>query len=187
MPAPNGLDIREAGPDDAETIADLHVRSWRSAYRGWAPDDWLDSPALKDTARDYWVRLLGTPRPGLATWIAVVDGVPFGFVNVAPPLAEARDDEQVPPGFGWLHHIHLAPEAIGQGVGAALFRHALGVMQARGFAEAVLWVYGPNARARAFYEAMGWRPDGTTAPHAFPSASGDVIVTSVRYRGVTAR
>jgi RimJ/RimL family protein N-acetyltransferase len=29
-----------------------------------------------------------------------------------------------------------------------------------GFGSAMLWVLEDNARARAFYEAAGWRPDG---------------------------
>jgi hypothetical protein len=35
-------------------------------------------------------------------------------------------------------------------------------MVANRFAEAVLWVLGTNERARRFYEAAGWEPDGNT-------------------------
>ncbi|GMU40315.1 MAG: hypothetical protein AMXMBFR23_11810 [Chloroflexota bacterium] len=178
--------IVEASAADADTIAAIHARSWRSAYRGFAPDDWLDSPDLEPSARRYWRDTFATPRAGMRTWLAMVGEMAAGFVNIAPPPADPKPDEEVPAGCGYLNHIHLLPEAIGQGTGARLFRHACGAMADAGHSEAVLWVYGPNARARAFYEAMGWRHDGAEAPHAFPSAGGPVMVPSLRYRGATA-
>jgi RimJ/RimL family protein N-acetyltransferase len=39
-------------------------------------------------------------------------------------------------------------------------RRALEQLQALGFAEAIVWVHADNRRARHFYEAGGWRPDG---------------------------
>lgn len=179
--------VVEAGPSDADTVAAIHARSWRSAYRGFAPDDWLDSPDLEPSAQRYWRDTFASVAPGMRTWLAVEGSETLGFVNIAPRPAEPKPDEEVPEGCGYLHHIHLLPEAIGRGIGALLFRHACEAMAALGFAEAVLWVYGPNTRARGFYEAMGWRHDGTEAPHAFPSAAGPVIVPSLRYRGATAR
>ena len=38
---------------------------------------------------------------------------------------------------------------------------ATGDLVERGFASAILWVFTANDRARRFYEAAGWRPDGT--------------------------
>ncbi len=184
--APAPLRIVEALATDADTVASIHGRSWRSAYRGFAPADWLDSPDLEPSAQRYWRDTLASPLPGVRTWLAVEGAEALGFVNIAPRPAEPKPDEEVPEGCGYLHHIHLLPEMIGRGVGVRLFRHACEAMALDGFAEAVLWVYGPNARARAFYEAMGWRHDGAEAPHAFPSAAGPVIVPSLRYRGVTA-
>lgn len=179
--------IREAGAADAAAIADVHVRSWRTAYRGFAPDAYLDAPATAAGAHTYWQALLGATAPGLVTSVAESDGVVLGFVNITPPLASPAPDEVVPPGCGFLHHIHLAPEAIGRGLGRALFEVALERLAAQGFAEAVLWVYGPNARARGFYEAMGWRHDGTSEPHIFSGGGAEAAVPNLRYRGHTVR
>jgi GNAT superfamily N-acetyltransferase len=179
--------IREAGASDAAAIADVHVRSWRTAYRGFAPDAYLDAPATAEGAHAYWQALFGAAMPGLVTWIAESDGTVLGFVNISPPLATPAPDEMVPPGCGFLHHIHLAPEAVGGGLGRALFEVALERLAAQGFAEAVLWVYGPNTRARGFYQAMGWRHDGIVEPHLFRGGGAEVIVPNLRYRGPTAR
>lgn len=179
--------IREAGADDAAEIADVHVRSWRTAYRGFAPDAYLDAPTTAAGAHAYWRTLLGTAAPGLVTWVAESDGAVLGLVNITPPLPSPAPDEVVPAGCGFLHHIHLAPDAIGRGLGRALFEVALERLAAQGFTEAVLWVYGPNARARGFYEAMGWRHDGTVEPHLFRGGGAEAVVPNLRYRGATVR
>lgn len=44
--------------------------------------------------------------------------------------------------------------------------------------ELVLWVFERNAAGRRFYEALGWRPDGTTQTDDF----GDAHPVEVRYR-----
>ena len=49
----------------------------------------------------------------------------------------------------------------------------------RGYAEIVLWVLEPNARARCFYQALGFRPDG--AERVFLEHS-DVSLRELRYR-----
>lgn len=35
-------------------------------------------------------------------------------------------------------------------------------LTAAGFSRATLWVLATNVRARRFYEAAGWRPDGSS-------------------------
>ena len=51
-------------------------------------------------------------------------------------------------------------------------------LRAEGFEELTLWVLDTNIRARHFFEAAGWHPDGTSkvdASRGFPLAE-------VRYR-----
>ena len=48
----------------------------------------------------------------------------------------------------------------------------------RGFGEAVLWVFEANAPARAFYERLGWTPDGAAKPFAI----GGSTPIELRYR-----
>ena len=43
-----------------------------------------------------------------------------------------------------------------------------------------LWVLTGNSRARAFYEAMGWKYDGTAREHL----AWGIQVPEVRYRTV---
>ncbi|WP_268873357.1 GNAT family N-acetyltransferase [Streptomyces mutabilis] len=46
------------------------------------------------------------------------------------------------------------------GIGKQLMAAALTTLGQADYAQAVLWVLEDNERARRFYEAAGWRPDG---------------------------
>jgi ribosomal protein S18 acetylase RimI-like enzyme len=54
------------------------------------------------------------------------------------------------------------------GIGRALLHHALQVRHGRGYKQAMLWVLESNARAREFYEAAGWTPDGAVKIDEWP-------------------
>jgi GNAT superfamily N-acetyltransferase len=51
----------------------------------------------------------------------------------------------------WLTHLYVHPEAIGTGVGHALFEH-VAALRPDGFQ---FWVFQQNERARRFYDAHG--------------------------------
>jgi GNAT superfamily N-acetyltransferase len=51
----------------------------------------------------------------------------------------------------WLRHLYVHPDAIGMGVGHALFEHVT-TLRPDGFQ---FWVFQQNERARRFYEAHG--------------------------------
>jgi ribosomal protein S18 acetylase RimI-like enzyme len=154
--APAGLSIRRAGPGDARAIAEVTVAGWQVAYRGILPDDFLDGLRV-DTREIGWREMLtrdvdgGTPA-----WIAVhADGRVLGFVAGGPPR-----DEDVPLPAAEVYAIYVQPEAWRNGAGRALLETAVAHWSTRGATTLVLWVFEDNARARAFYEALGWRADG---------------------------
>ena len=43
-----GVTFRPAAAGDAAAIAALHVESWRTAYRGLVPDEFLAGPVERD-------------------------------------------------------------------------------------------------------------------------------------------
>jgi len=65
--------IREAEPRDARAIAEVHVGSWRAAYRGQLTDDYLDDLKVDDRL-DQHRRTLEEPRAGWRTWVAEEGG-----------------------------------------------------------------------------------------------------------------
>ncbi len=164
--------VRPAGVADAENLARVRIASWRGAYRGIVPDAVLDG--LRARRRDRaWRDRLSTPgRPGFAS--------PRGprrrrWRASSPRVRAAHDGEA---GLGEIWAIYVDPAAQGRGVGRALMAAAVRGLAVRGFGEAVLWVFEANVAARAFYEHLGWTPDG--AAKAFPI--GDAAPIEVRYR-----
>lgn len=45
--------IREACPGAEHAVADVHVRSWKAAYRSLLPDDYLDALRPEDRIPGY--------------------------------------------------------------------------------------------------------------------------------------
>jgi ribosomal protein S18 acetylase RimI-like enzyme len=149
------LRIREAEVEDAETLGRIHVRAWRSAYRGQLTDDYLDGLSERDRA-DQWRGSLAAQRETWRTWVAERDGGVIGWATTGP-----SEDADADARTGELYAIYLEPEHVGIGLGRELFAHAMNDLRARGFRAATLWVLETNERARRFYELAGWKTDGT--------------------------
>jgi GNAT superfamily N-acetyltransferase len=163
--------IREARPGDARAIAEIHVEGWRWGYRDILPGEHLDGLSI-DEREAVWLQGLTDPTPGTARFVAVDDGHVVGFVGTGP----AEDDfAPPPPDAAEVYAIYLLEEVQGMGVGRALIDRATEAMRANGSEHAVLWVFEANDRARRFYEAAGWAPDGERAEHRFDRGSRPVL------------
>jgi GNAT superfamily N-acetyltransferase len=165
--------IRLAALADAPALAEVHVRSWQWAYRGQIPDEYLDglSNTLERRVAARRAELAHLP-PEHRWWVVEQAGQIVGFAITEP----SRDDD-APPLTGEVALIYLLPEAAGKGIGRALFARAVTDLRERGYQQAILWVLEGNARARRFYEAAGWRPDGARKTEERPGA----LLREVRY------
>ena len=150
------LRIRPATPDDARAIAEIHVRTWQSAYKGFLPDASLAGLAVADRFR-LWQRLLGDPDAPVSTHVAELRGQVAGFCSVGPP----RDPADQKPDVSELYTIYVRPESQGRGVGFLLLTAAERTMRDWGAVEGVLWVLADNTPAKTFYVRQGWQADGT--------------------------
>jgi ribosomal protein S18 acetylase RimI-like enzyme len=144
--------IRAAVVGDGDALGAIAGRSWEATYRGIVPDpvleEWIAGAAAS------WTQALVAVAPDSASraWVATRNGHPIGYATTSP----ARDRWALPPsGAGELTNLYLDPDAIGTGVGRALYRHAIRDLGDRGFEPFVVWAFRDNARARAFYERMG--------------------------------
>jgi ribosomal protein S18 acetylase RimI-like enzyme len=162
--------IRSATDEDARAIAEIHVGSWRAAYRGLLPDDVLARLSV-DRREAYWRAAVASTDS--AVLVADRDGVVVGFVQVGA----TNDLEADPVTTGEVIAIYVAPEVYGQGVGRSLMEGAVEELRRRAFVRATLWVFTSNDRARSFYERVGWRLDGATKVDQF----GDADMHEVRY------
>ncbi len=158
--------LRPAREEDARAIADIHVRTWQTAYRGLLPDDLLDGLSV-ERREQVWRDLLAHGDQDVV--VADEDGGIVGFAS-SGPSREA-------PAEGELYAIYVTPEAWGTGAGRMLLSAAAAALAARGYDSALLWVLEDNARARRFYERAGWLEDGRKL-----ETLGGVEVAETRYR-----
>lgn len=161
--------IRPAVPEDAMAVARVHVCAWQAAYRGLLPDAYLNGLRPEDRAEKYNFDHGDLQQPH--TLVAEVEGRIIGFATTRA----SHDTETT--GYGELCALYLDPEYWGCGFGSALHAAACAHLRSSGFEKAVLWVMVGNARAERFYEAMGWRTDGTQRQDTV----WDVAVDEVRY------
>ena len=172
--------VRVAAEADAEGIAAVHVRGWRAAYRGEVPDAYLDALDVADRARRWRDRLaVVAADPRSAVLVADDHDVVVGFASVGPAEA-VEPSEPAEPDAGEVYAIYVEPERIGTGVGRALLAAATGELRAMGCRTGLLWVLPGNVRARRFYEAAGWRPDGAETVQRIDGLE----LPSIRYRSI---
>jgi GNAT superfamily N-acetyltransferase len=156
--------VRLATAEDAVDIAELHVRGWQWAYRGLVPDGYLDALSYQIPKRVVWWHdmLSGTSGPKW-TWVAEGADRIVGFADTCRSW-----DPDADRSTAILGAIYLERSVVRRGVGRALMDRAVSNLRDVGFTAVTLWVLDTNDRARRFYEALGWRPDGTTKTESRP-------------------
>ena len=107
------IDIRQSNTSDASAIARVRVESWRAAYRGIVPDDFLDGMDAAQWA-DGCRRLLDNPRERLVSFVAEEDGAIVGMTGAGPN----RGDDT--PCSVELFLIYLLPGHWRRGIGLTL-------------------------------------------------------------------
>lgn len=143
--------IRPAQVADAGAIAEIHVQTWRDAYRGIVPDAHLD--ALSRSQREEaWGKTLAEGTTHVL--VAETEGRVVGWIAAGP----SRDPD-ARPGTGELHAIYIDSRHWRRGVGRLLWQRAEAHLRAQGFAIFTLWVLEENAGARAFYQGLGFGED----------------------------
>ncbi|MBC7956583.1 MAG: GNAT family N-acetyltransferase [Cytophagales bacterium] len=140
--------LRQAEPADHKRVADILIQT-RSEFMPYAP------PVHSEQEVRAWVE--NTLLPAGGTTVAEVDGC------VAAVMAVSVRD-----GIGWVEQMAVAPELVGQGIGANLIKHALAVLPL----PIRLYTFQQNVGARRFYERHGFRAleftDGRTNEERCP-------------------
>ena len=161
--------VREAGGGEADIAAAIHIASFRSAYRGFLADAYLDGPIVAERLA-FWRRRFAESDPSRIVLLAEEDGIARGFI-----CAFLERDPQ----FGtFIDNFHVLPERKGQGVGRMLLQAlAQRVAKHRPGGAMFLWVYQENRAARRAYEGLGGKSADLGDRHG-PEGS---IVPGIRY------
>ncbi len=162
--------VRRAHSEDAAAIAAVHVASWRAAYRGLLPDDYLASLSVEELVH-RWTGILDAPAAGHVV-VADTGAGPVGFAQVGP-----AGDAEAPPATGELVTLYLHPDVWGCGLGKDLLRAAVDRLSHDGYRRARLWMLSTNDRARRFYLGQGWSQVDGERTQTF----GGQVVTDHRF------
>lgn len=141
---PSATTFRPARPADADALNRLAAASEAR---------WGFPPAFLERFRDTY-RITPDDLARKLAFVAEADGGPAGFYLLAPG-----------PGAWELEFLYVAPEHMGAGLGARLWRHMAGQCRARGVA-GVRLVCGPEPLP--FYLRMGARVTGETRSRLDP-------------------
>lgn len=129
--------------DDRTAISRIYEESWKYAYQGIVPQEYLDS-----ISEGRWgSHIEQEDRKNL---VMVEDGRMIGTSG----FGRARMAEM--GGFGEIISLYLLPEHMGKGYGRLLLRAAVGECKKMGFDKVFLWVLEENQNARRFYEKCGF-------------------------------
>ncbi len=138
------MEIRYIRQNDAlSEISSIYEKSWKSAYRGIIPQDYLDS-----IPKGRWADSI--TKAGMHSLVMTDGGKMIGTASFCRSRWEQYSD------FGEIVSIYFLPEYIGRGYGALLLQHCTEELNRLGFRRLLLWVLEDNTRARIFYEKNGF-------------------------------
>jgi ribosomal protein S18 acetylase RimI-like enzyme len=170
--------VRPATVDDAPALGAVHVAAWRATYRGIFPDDVLAGLSAAEFGERHRKRVLA-PNPADARSFVADTG--RGLVGFS--IGGSSRDADLPTGAGEVYAIYLLPEALGRGLGRALFARSLATLSEQGKSEVVVWMAEANARAQRFYAAAGLAFERGVPTKSVVFQGRDIGVSEVRMRG----
>lgn len=144
--------IRKATADDAAEIANVHLNSWREAYRDLLPQDYLDQLPLTFKARmNSWKRM--SAEKDKALFVAEADYGIVGFAGLCQPRDPSMQE------YGEVGAIYLLEKFKGQKIGFALLKMGMQQLIEWKFTKAYCWVLEGNPTIK-FYEESGAKFNG---------------------------
>ena len=147
--------IRKATFEDAAEIANVHINSWREAYKGLISQDRLDDRHLHFKNRyELWKRVTVDEKQTTLVAESKEHGV-VGFVNGTL----GRDEEYKDYVEVWC--IYLLKKYHGKKIGFNLLKSYFDIHTALGHKKGYLWILADNPTI-SFYEKVGGKFSGKT-------------------------
>ncbi len=129
--------------DDLREISSIYEKSWKYAYKGIIPQDFLDS-----IPEGRWADRIN--KSGMKSLVLCENSETVGTVSFC------RSRWEKFPDFGEIVSIYFLPEYIGKGYGKHLLKKCVDELNRQGFDNILLWVLEENRNARSFYEKNGF-------------------------------
>lgn len=146
--------VRHARPADASAIAKVHVETWRAAYAGLVPEQYLVRMTASGQAFT-WRKVLARKRAEEAVFVA--EAPPFGQSAPHHVVAFGSCGRQRAGDLlyaGEVYTLYVAQDWQGYGIGRQLLTAMFRWLHESGIPDCVIWVLANNP-SRFFYERMG--------------------------------
>jgi ribosomal protein S18 acetylase RimI-like enzyme len=150
--------IRRARPSDAAAIGAVHVSTWRSAYAGVLPDEYLAHLSPLRHAAGY-EQAITDRHHGHAVFVAVASGAdaPAGEAGAVVGFVSGGRARRNWLAQGEVETLYLLDDYRDRGIGRRLMRAMAAHLAVVGCRSVMLWVLKDNP-TRWFYQRLGGRP-----------------------------
>lgn len=146
--------IRKASIDDTAGIARVRVDTWRIAYAGIIPDEYLNALDYDESARQFCSFFNGDESDTIVYAGEDEAGEIVAFASAGPERKDASSE------YGEVYAIYVTVPYQRQGAGRSLISACARELQAAGKSSLILWVLAQNPH-RAFYDKLNGRVAGT--------------------------
>ena len=149
----SNLKIRKATLKDAKDIKSAHYHAYQVNYRGYAPDDFLDSLVFDNAA----IQRMADHMKENEYYVAENEGHVIGFTNLRYPEE----------GIVEIGGLYVHPDFQKLGAGSSLVKKVCQMKKTKGYKKLILWTIkdGPSI---GFYTKQGLRPSNLPEKKAGP-------------------
>ena len=145
--------IRRARVEDAQAIAEVHVASWRTTYKGIMSEEELANLSV-ERRQLMWEHQLQDAQ--VMTFVAENEqGRIVGFASGGPNRTDTDNPRETDIYHCEIYAIYLLQDVQRHGLGSRLTRTLVEKFREQGYQSMVLWVAVDNVSARKFYETLG--------------------------------
>lgn len=138
------MEIRFLLPeDDLYELSSVYEKSWKYAYKGMLPQDYLDNIKV-----GQWAERID--KKGMYNLVVTENGHIIGTCGFCRSRWEKYS------GYGEIVSVYFLPQYTGKGFGKHLIFKAVEELEKMGYKSIILWVLEENFRARKFYEKNGF-------------------------------
>ena len=137
--------LRKAQRDDVDEIASIHVDSWKAAFTGRMPHNYIESYTLPRRVTE-WHQLLTNNAETVV--VSESGGRVIGFLSFKISQTHENAIE--------LSKLYLCPSAYGKGVGSLLMNYLEKQVASHHVHQITLYVLDNNDAAIRFYTKQGF-------------------------------
>lgn len=144
---------RIANVQDATSMSIIHANSWKKAYQGLLPDEYLNG--IKDT---QWVDMItkGLESNTMKAWVATIEE------KIIACTCTGNSRYQGYEGQLEIFSIYVLPGYWNLGAGSLLIDEVIEYALNNNYLEVGFWVLDGNNQAIRFYEKNGFLNSGDT-------------------------